>query len=41
MHIATVARAYRLRCAPQPRLELHTEINLRTLNQHLMHVVGR
>jgi cytochrome P450 len=41
MHIATVARVYRLRCAPLPRLELHTEINLRTLNPLHMHVAGR
>jgi enediyne biosynthesis protein E7 len=41
MHIASVARVHRLRCAPLPKLELHTEINLRTLNPLLMQVVGR
>lgn len=41
LHIATVARGYRLRCAPLPKLELHTEINLRTLNPLLMQVAGR
>jgi enediyne biosynthesis protein E7 len=40
MHIAAVARVYQLRC-PSPKLELHTEINLRTLNPLLMQVVGR
>lgn len=41
LHIATVARAYRLRCARLPTLALHTEINLRTLNPLLMQVAGR
>jgi cytochrome P450 len=41
MHIASVARAYRLRCVPAPKLELHTEINLRALNPILMQVVRR
>jgi cytochrome P450 len=40
MHIAAVARVYRLRCV-SPQLELQTEINLRSLNPILMQVVRR
>lgn len=41
MHITTVARVYRLRCALLPKLELHTQINLRTLNPLHIQVAGR
>ena len=40
MHIASVARRYRLLCT-SPDLKLHTEINLRTSNSFFMNVVRR
>jgi enediyne biosynthesis protein E7 len=41
MHVAMVARVYRLRCVSPPKLELQTEINLRALNPIQMQVVRR